>query len=281
MPPDNGRAVRTGLISIYLKLIDKMGERKPHKATKRRLKQARREGNVLKSKGLTTAFLISGGILTIYHQLSFFLIWNKMLLEYLLIERTPELPGIAQRAGKIIFLGTMLTLVPAVLFGLTSEVFQVGLKIEWKPVAPKIDRLNPIAGFRRLFSSLNALPLTFLKITVLITAIALCVYQAIKINAHLPGGTGFIISEGSNLVLYALLTGVLILLFFGVLEYLFARRRYIKQLSMSHEEIRREFKEMEGDPFIRSARRSLHQEIVLRDLVKRIRGAKVVIVERN
>ena len=71
------------------------------------------------------------------------------------------------------------------------------------------------------------------------------------------------------------------MLFFGVLDFLVKRKEYLKELSMSHDEIRRETKDEEGDPLVKTMRRLQHEELLQRDLVARVRRSKVIVVERD
>jgi type III secretion protein U len=64
-----------------------------------------------------------------------------------------------------------------------------------------------------------------------------------------------------------------------VLDLFLKRREYLTELSMSHDEMRRESKDEEGDPLVKSMRRSLHEQLLMQDLVKRVRKARVVVVE--
>ena len=75
--------------------------------------------------------------------------------------------------------------------------------------------------------------------------------------------------------------GVFALILLGSLEYVINRHKFLKEMSMTHTELKREHKEDEGDPYLKSSRKLLHQELLSQDLVQRVKRSKVVIVERN
>ncbi|MCB0318766.1 MAG: EscU/YscU/HrcU family type III secretion system export apparatus switch protein, partial [Bdellovibrionales bacterium] len=63
-------------------------------------------------------------------------------------------------------------------------------------------------------------------------------------------------------------------------EYWINKKKFIKEMSMSHTELKNEHKEDEGDPLLKFSRKALHQEILSQDLVQRVKNSKVVIVEK-
>ena len=74
--------------------------------------------------------------------------------------------------------------------------------------------------------------------------------------------------------------GLVLLVAFGVLDYLIHRKRFYSELSMSHEELKREQRDQDGDPFLRMTRRAEHEMLMQQDIVARVRRAKVLVVER-
>ena len=64
-------------------------------------------------------------------------------------------------------------------------------------------------------------------------------------------------------------------------DYLARRRQFLRELSMSAAEMRQEWREEEGDPLFKAARKALHESLLMQDLVQRVRKARVIVVERN
>jgi flagellar biosynthesis protein FlhB len=70
----------------------------------------------------------------------------------------------------------------------------------------------------------------------------------------------------------------LVFLLVGAGDYFLQRFLYLKEMRMTKQEVKQEFKESEGDPHIKGARRRLHHEILARNMVSAVRGANVVVV---
>ena len=63
----------------------------------------------------------------------------------------------------------------------------------------------------------------------------------------------------------------------AVADYAFQKRQYLKKLMMTKEEVKREYKESEGDPMIKSKRRQLHRELMTNNMLQNVRRASVVV----
>jgi len=83
----------------------------------------------------------------------------------------------------------------------------------------------------------------------------------------------------SDLAHSAVYIGAAVLLVFGAIDFLLQRRKFYRELSMSLDDLRREHKDEEGDPHIRSARKHMHQTLSNEDITARVRRSKVIVVE--
>ena len=72
-----------------------------------------------------------------------------------------------------------------------------------------------------------------------------------------------------------------VLILWGIADFGLKRRVFYRELSMSYDELKREVRDQEGDPHLKSARFAEHQSFLQQDLVARVRKSKVIIVERN
>ena len=75
-------------------------------------------------------------------------------------------------------------------------------------------------------------------------------------------------------------SGVLFVLLGGI-DYLYRKHQYYRELSMSTDEVRREFRETEGDPHFKAERSAIHEELLAQDVATRIRKCKVVLVKTH
>jgi type III secretion protein U len=90
-----------------------------------------------------------------------------------------------------------------------------------------------------------------------------------------------VLAWGGQSILFLFAAAVLLLLAFGVFEWLLNKRNLMRELSMSVDEVRREYREDEGDPILKYTRRAMHESLALQDLERRVRQARVIVVERN
>jgi type III secretion protein U len=258
-----------------------MAEQKAHQPTSRKLKRARADGKVLKSPLLTTSIAIIGCIFGVLYVPGFLWLSNKMLLEYTLEQALHHPEVLVRPGGVLIFQCVCLTLLPGAVAAFCIEIWQVGWKIELKPLVFKAERLSIAAGWKRFGSGLRGIWISALKIVLMISVICWCARSSLIVAYNavgniLPQLRQIFVATAENI----LIAGCLLLLIVGMLEFLLKRREFYRELSMSSDEIRREFRESEGDPGIRSARRALHREMVMQDLVKRVRRARVIVVEK-
>jgi flagellar biosynthesis protein FlhB len=167
--------------------------------------------------------------------------------------------------------------VGAILF----EAAQVGLSFEWGILAPKAARLDPAQGLKRLGTSLAECVPGLVRLGVYAVFVFFFLSAALErfSSRDLLDRTGHL---GDAIRLGGWLGGGALgcLAVFAGWEYLSQRKRFYRELSMSTDEVRRELKDDEGDPFIRAARRALHEELSFGERVRRIRRARVVVVAR-
>lgn len=257
-----------------------MAEQKPLKPSQKRLREARKDGKVLKSQLLTQAVSTVLASLATLYIFKIFLQRNRILLEYILVQGfcdpVSSLLLMARVTGVII--ATVLLLV--VLLAFAVEALQVGFKVELKPLVPSIARSNPANGFKKIFSGIKELWQPLTKLIILIVILVLFFKEWLKGWPYLVQS-----NQGSQLMqlqsdyLTLCTNGGLVLIVFGIIDLYFKRKSYLKELSMSHDEVRREYREDEGDPHVKSMRKAMHQSVLEQDLVRRIRKARVIIVE--
>jgi len=168
--------------------------------------------------------------------------------------------------------------VGAILF----EAAQVGLSFEWGVIAPKASRLDPAQGAVRLGASLRECVPWVARLGVYSVFVFFFLSSALgRLGSRdLLDRIGYL---GEALRLAGSLGGGALgcLAVFAGWDYMSQRKRFYRELSMSTDEIRRELKDDEGDPFVRAARRALHEDLSFGERVRRIRRARVVVVARS
>lgn len=258
-----------------------MAEDRGFKPTKRRLDKARKEGKVLKSQVLTQAIGSSLCLVCMILMLRWYWVSARILLEYTWVHGVAqplESFSLALRfMGKIIIgcLG-FTTLAYILVSGL-----QVGALFEPALVLPKAERINLGAGLKRMLLGIKQSWEMFVKILVVVSLVTwffVHVSREVLICFSLPPTIALELAQGIFVRFFCMLALVFIL--FGIGDYFIRRREYFLELSMSSDDLKREYKDEEGDPMIRAFRKEMHHSLVMQDLVQRVRKAKVIIVEK-
>lgn len=183
-----------------------------------------------------------------------------------------------------LFLGVGLGLSPViglfVLFSLASNLLQNPLRFSAERIKPKLSKLSPIAGFKRIFSVQTTVE--FIKnVTkiVLIGAILMAVLWPELDSLEALVGIDLIVLIPMVLQMILKLIGVLLGVMFVVAvgDYLYQRYNYLKNLRMTKQEVKDEHKEVEGDPMIKARLRQIRMQRVRRRMMAAVPEASVVV----
>ncbi|MDR0567647.1 MAG: flagellar biosynthesis protein FlhB [Spirochaetaceae bacterium] len=170
----------------------------------------------------------------------------------------------------------------AVIAALFSNFVQVGLLFTLKPLTPNFSKIVPRFGryFQRIFSAEGLF--NFFKSLVKMVIIGAVAFFLIRskfdVLANLQTAslwTG--LTTVANIAIRMIIISALLLLLLSIPDYMFQRWQYRESLKMSVEEVKRERKELDGDPLIKSRLRRRMQEIMTRDMLRRVPEADVVI----
>jgi type III secretion protein U len=259
---------------------------KTEKPTPKRLREARKRGEVVKSKdvGSTLVFIVLVGLLAPaggYYWRHLSAIAN--LPQQMLAESAPE-ERFAWLIEKL-FTEFVLLSAPVVGLALAAGVLggfaQVRALFSTEPIVPKMDRLNPAAGLKRLFSTRNLIDvlLTILKVLLL----GVIVYWVVRASIGAAVQGAYLTPLGIQTLGLELLAPIfgwaaVVYCVMAAVDYVHQRYEFMKQMKMSIEELRREHKDMEGDPMIKGKRRGLMRELATSNMLEQVRKASVVVV---
>ncbi len=166
------------------------------------------------------------------------------------------------------------------LVGILVNLAQVGFLFTGEPLVPKLEKINPLAGFKRLFSkrSVETLLKDILKIVVVgwigYSAITGLMHDILNTAGYSAGqiinftGTSVFRISMKILIGYAVL---------AILDYAFQRWDYEQSMMMTRQEIKEELKQTEGDPLLRARVRSAQREMARRRMMEEVPTADVVI----
>ncbi len=257
------------------------------KATSKKRQEAREKGNVPRSNEVNSAvILLVSSLCFIMFGKGMFgnlkLVARQIFANFSSMEITiTNIQKISINAGlsfAYIIGPFMLSLMIA---GVVANVMQSGITLSAQSIQPKLEKINPLSGFKRLFSLRSFVEL--LKNILKMTIILIVGYNTIKgeytefydlTNQEISQIIGFIGSL--SLKLFLRVGGVFILL--AALDFLYQKYEYEKNLKMTKQEIKEEFKQSEGDPLIKSRIRSIQREQARRRMMSEVPNADVVIV---
>jgi len=270
MPPDTGTGEKT------------------EQATPKKLRDAREEGQVMKSNEV----VMTGSMLIMFMALRSL---YPMIAESLMEFTTSFFSGQHISTYEIniasfmpivqnTVVGFIMIMIPilavALVAGVLLNVVQVGFLFTTKALQPKMNRLNPIEGFKRMFSTRSLFELA--KSIGKVAAVGIVIYITIKDDLTIFPAMMHTNIHGALLLITELIfdAGFKILLVLGiiaVLDYFFQRRRFNKDMMMSKYEIKMEMKQQEGDPQIKGKMRQKQREMAMMRMMADVPDADVVI----
>jgi len=252
--------------------LDKSQPPTPH-----RRQEARRQGHVARSTDLASAGLLLAG-------LAILLVLGQQLVQLFFALAREHLGGDAwlqADQGSIlghsyaVLLALAKVLGPVIglmlIAGVLVHTMQTGFLWAPEKLAIDLDRINPISGFRRLFSlsSATRLAMGLLKIFVVFIVAFWSLYvqrdEILSLSGlDLPQIASFVV----DILLWTSLKIALALLALSAIDYAYQRFRHERDLRMTPQEVREETKQLQGDPQFVTRRRQMHRQIALERISK-------------
>ncbi|MFH0799257.1 MAG: EscU/YscU/HrcU family type III secretion system export apparatus switch protein [Pseudomonadota bacterium] len=267
-------------------MAESSSQEKTEDATPKRLRDARKKGQVARSRDMNTIVILiaafamiafmrgyMGEELRSFMQSNFELVSRKGLtVETMFLE--------AQRS-----LWTFIRLVTPFLLGISAvaiavSFLQTGPIFSGEPMKPQGKRINIVENLKNMFKVTTLVELfkNVAKISLIFLLAYLVISDSIRdvvltVTAE-PQQSSYI---AARLVAIFLVKVFIVFIIIAIIDFAVQRWQYKKQLKMSKEEVKREYKQDEGDPLIKSHRRQLHQELAMSDTRQAVKSADAVI----
>ncbi len=265
------------------------GGDKTEKATPKKLDDARKEGRVARSSDLINGFMLLlmffvlklfGGIMANLFLDSFVKYYNKASDISMEVFDVRQAVNLSNEIVLDIVIASLPVLIGSFVVALVGNIVQVGWKVTGKPLKPKLDRLNPIGGLKRMFSQEKVVEL--IKSILKVLAIALVAYNEVKDRWK------FILNLYDFEFMQAVLNifdivldvGIKISVIFviiGLADFGYQKWKHLHDLRMSKQEVKDEMKQSEGDPQIKGQIRQKMREGARRRMMQELPKADVVI----
>lgn len=259
---------------------------KTEQPTGRKIKETRKKGQVVKSPDLNAAIilLICAMLMTIAGEYSFKEIYRfmyKCFSDY--VNYAISLDNIRNLILFYIFEFIKIvgiTFAVVMVIGIVANLIQSGFVFSTDPLKPNLKKLNPIEGFKNIFSKRSLFNL--LKTLLKFVFIGFVAYTFIRDNIDkilIASAVGvYELFPFVKDVLFQLIIRVLaVMMILGIVDYIYQRYDYKKRLRMTKQEVKEEWKQSEGDPQIRSARRQKQRQLSMNRMMAAVADATVVI----
>lgn len=255
-------------------------------ATPRRLEEAREKGHVARSEDLSTAIVLLGGLLVLkfwgHYPLDAMTSLMRGAFGNLDVRQMEGADLYATLGSALIFLLRACAPVIAgiLVVALAASVVQTGFLFSADPVTPKIERLNPVEGLRRLWSRRGLVRLLAGLFKIAVVGLV----AGFAIRARL--GACVSLSDASAEDIFAFVASstfdvaikvAIALLALAIVDFAWQRWQYLQDLRMTKQEVRDELKRMEGDPLMRDRRRRMQRRVATQRMMHRVPAADVVV----
>ena len=290
------RAAETSALLIKYNLQffaeDANGAEKTEQPTAKKLDDARKEGQVAKSQEIATAFTLLA-LFVIIRVIYPFMGTNFQTLFERVYNNIPNVARTYDGMLPVAYIRSILTnailtmllisapfFIVAFIIAFLSDLVQVGFKPTGKPLQPKLSKLNPISGMKKIFSARKLFDLgkSILKLVVMGAVIFsfftgrteslfllydMPLKQAIGLMGNLIIDLGLRIAAAYMVIAF--------------IDLIYQRRKFNKDMMMTKKEVKDEYKNSEGDPQVKGAQKRRMMEASRRRMMQQLPQADVVI----
>jgi len=269
-------------------MAEQEGQEKTEVPTEKKRRESREEGQVAFSKELSSAALLAGIVLTLVATSPIILDAMRLLMSQIfrdLAQRKElSIDSIFTLSGEIfyIILPAFAPFVAVIIFvGIFASVLQVGVQITFKAISPKFNKISPLTGLKRLFSSQSLAD--FLKSMAKLIIVGFVGY--LTYIEKITELNGLSVSTPESILIYnftvvAEVAGkiVLALVVIAIFDYFYQRWHHEQQLMMTKQEVKDETKQTEGDPQLKARIRQIQREMSNARMMQEVPKADAVIV---
>ncbi|MBE5959920.1 MAG: flagellar biosynthesis protein FlhB [Lachnospiraceae bacterium] len=280
------------LFSYRLQFFAKEGPggEKTEEPTSKKLSDARKDGQVAKSQELNNA----AALLSLFLVLKIFVsyIGRKFIdsfdFAYSKIERyakeefnTVLAADLIQEVMVLILIICLPVFLVGVVVAIAVNILQVKWKPTTKPLQPKFSKLNPISGFKKIISMNNIMELV--KAVIKIIAIFILAYSTLKeevdklATLYGIGSLSTAVTMIGNIVIDLGMKISMVLVIVGFADFIYQKIKFKKDMRMTKQEIKDEYKQSEGDPQIKGKIKQRMREASQRRMMQSLPEADVVI----
>ncbi len=254
--------------------------------TARRLQDARRKGDIAKSVEVPSAAVLLASLLTLYALSGFYMEYFYRTLRHYLgnlhsIRLVPEqMTALTVESMKISMVTAGPLMLVVLVVAIAANFIQFGFLFTTEKLTPKIEKINPIEGVKRMFS-MQMLANT-LKSIAKVILIGWVAYREIMkclpaLNPLMDQGVRQIMAFIGGVSFQIFLKSAIIIAILAIMDYAFQRWDFRKKMRMTKQDLKDEAKQTEGDPHVKGRIRSIQMEMARRRMMEEVPKADVVI----
>ncbi len=257
---------------------------KTEQPTSKRLRDARKKGQVAKSQEISSAMGIVTSLLLLALLSSSIAEHTRTLLTKSIAAINEDFTLATWLVGELCFTALLAICIPIlagiIVMSLASQFAQFGVLISFEAAKPSLNKLSPMQWVKKVFSKKGLLEL--LKTVIKVTLLGVVLFLAVRdhVDALLKAGLHniyYFLEVFQETLFDVAIWTMSIFAIVAAVDYFFQKRFHIKELMMTKDEVKREYKEMEGDPHIKSQRKQLHKEIVNSNTINAAASASVLV----
>lgn len=274
------------IFNLQLFADDQGSGERTEPATPKRREEARQKGQVFKSSDLNAAVILAAGTVVTFATLPNMVATLRQFTATYLLSRgyydfTPEYAQFLLGEVMLVMVQLALPILGATFAAaLLVSFVQVGFVFSAEPLTPKLDRINPLSGFKRIFSKRALVEMVKSIAKVVITG--WIVYSTIRgqflvFPRFVDMDTLAMVKVLSEMIFEVALKVGLVFVIIGVADYYFQWYEYEQSLKMSKYDIKQEYKQSEGDPQLKARQKQIQREYAMRRMMAEVPKADVVI----
>ena len=233
--------------------------------TPRRLRKLREKGSVAKSRDLSSAAALTGILTALCIAWPWYLEqFQQIVMAPFRFINQPFHEAVISIVTTIAIKGAMILgplLFVAVFLAVIACLIQFGVVFSMDPVLPKMERLDPFEGLKRMFSLPRFVEATkaVVKTLVLGCALYFLIRQSLQALVMLPfHGISSVLQMTVRLAQHIFLMSIIVFLSMSLVDVLVQKRLFLHENRMSKDDVKRDIKEAEGDPLIKGMRKFLY-----------------------
>lgn len=259
-------------------------QEKTEEPTAKKLRDARKKGQVAQSKDMVLAISLVALVGT-FMGLSDWVLQtaSELVLLPTKFYNQPfrEALNSVMTGGYRILLDLILPFLGVVVFSTAVGVMvQIGVLFSLHPITPDLKKLDPIQGAKNLFKMKNLIELikSVIKIGLLGTFIYIIINRFAGDLFRVPYcGINCLLPVAGELIFWLMMVTCIAFVIIGVLDYMYQLYNFKKENRMSKDEVKREYKDSEGNPEVKGNRKQVHKELANGDVESGVKKAKVVV----